>query len=491
MAIKISTFLGHRLFLAVLASVIAIIAKLSLTTGSLLPGIDGAYYWVQVRSVLTDFTLAFDDLPLVFWVQALFSFLLSDIPLGVRISDALLPALAAIPVYWFLKDSKHSWLPAVGVLVVLLHPVQLYFFTGDFIKNAAAIPVAFFIGWILYTWQKRPAKLSILALSICFLILALTHFGTLLMCVMLVSIWTVFYLRKRPLAFWLRSGAIAVTIVASVLFTLAVVVPARFERLLEFVFQPATIFANPFWEMMFFLRPDFPIIFTMLSGQLGSIALAMWAWKIRGTLPSSSLSLTASSLITAFLLSSPLIGIEWASRLIALSFAPLLLAAMVVWMFTDRVPIKATVGVLAISTLVVSLALAQMGAKSPAITEAEHRDLITTAAEFTFPENSLVVSRHGLEYLVAWEMNTHVIQEESYQVDELSAYDSVYLLVTESHVGYAGYTASPITYGYPSGGYSLGGGYGENPDFGSGGKDALSGGEVVYQEGTVTIARIR
>jgi hypothetical protein len=148
--------------LAVLAAALGVGAKLALTGGELLPGIDGAYYWVQVRSVLEDFTLAFDDLPLVFWAQSLIALVVGDIPLGVRIADALLPAISAIPIFFILRNSKYVWVPAVAILVVLIHPVQLYFFTGDFLKNSAAIPVVFFIGWILYNWGNASKKRSVI-----------------------------------------------------------------------------------------------------------------------------------------------------------------------------------------------------------------------------------------------------------------------------------------------------------------------------------------
>ena len=42
----------QTILLAFLAAVIGVGAKLTLTGGELLPGIDGAYYWVQVRSLL-------------------------------------------------------------------------------------------------------------------------------------------------------------------------------------------------------------------------------------------------------------------------------------------------------------------------------------------------------------------------------------------------------------------------------------------------------
>ncbi len=474
---KLSSF-NWRLGYAVMAAAIAVACKLSLTGGQLLPGVDGAYYWVQVRSLLNDFDLAFDDLPLVFWVQSVISLAVGDIKLGVRISDAVLPALSAIPIYLLLKNSKHVWLPAAAILVVLLHPVQLYFFTGDFIKNAAAMPVAFFIGWILFTWDARSTKRSLLALLACFVIVGLTHFGTLLLCLLLVTLWVIFYLRKKPIRFWLRTAAIALVVSAVTLAALAVAVPSRFERLVEFVTQPATIFAGPFWQLMFLMRPDVAIIFTMFAGQIGSLALGILLWLKRAKLENASLSLAASSLVTAFLLSSPFVGIEWASRFIALSFAPLFLAGMVLWRSIERKSVKLTVSALALSTLAVALFLAPLGAKPSAVTEAEYKDLVTASQEFSFPANSIVVARHGLEYLVAWQMKTHVIQEETYLEDDLSAYSAVYLLSTDSPAAGNAYDDA----NKPSDAKSASGVGSSKPTNTSG---------LVYAKGKVTITKIR
>lgn len=488
-----SPTLTLRSGLAVSAAAIAVAFKLILTNGSLLPGVDGAYYWVQVRSILEDLSLAFDDLPLVFYLQALFSLAVGDIKLGVRISDAVLPALAAIPIYLMLKKSKQVWLPAVAILAVLLHPVQLYFFTGDFIKNAAAIPVAFFIGWILFTWDNRAIKLSIAGLVVCLAIVGLTHFGTLLLCIFMLALWAIFYLRKKPVQFWLTSGIVALGVGALTVVTLAVLVPSRFERLVEFVTQPATIFEGPFWQFMFLIRTDVAIIFAVFAGQICSLALGFLLWKNRAKLENSAFSLAASSLVTAFLLSSPLVGIEWASRFIALSFAPLFLAAIVLWHSTDRAPLKVNVSALALSTIVISLLLAPSGAKPSAVTDIEYRDLVVASKEFAFPDNSIVVARHGLEFLVAWEMKTYVIQEETYLEEDLSSYGSVYLLSTDSSAGYGGYNA----YDKPPAGKSETGKpptgkvpIDKLPSKGKGGQEATTG-ELVYAKGKVTITKIR
>ena len=431
-----SPTLTLRSGLALTAAAIAVAFKLMLTNGSLLPGVDGAYYWVQVRSLFEDFTLAFDDVPLVFWLQALISALVGDLELGVRLSDALLPALSAIPIYLILRTAKSIWVPALGILAVLLHPTQLYFFTGDFIKNSAAIPLVFLIGWLLHTWSSRSKLKTTVYLLICLSALALSHFGTLLLSVMLIAIWLVFILRNKPRLFWIKSAAVVLVSIGVVLLALALLVPARFERLVEFATQPSTIFANPAWEMMFGPalgmifggRTDVVMIFSMVVGQIGSIALGIVLWKIRKTLSDSSLGLASAGLISAFLLSSPLIGMEWAIRLMALSFVPLAIAAMVIWLAAERPAMKIVPAFLAIASLITSSVLMFAGLRQPIMTDEAYKDLKVVAQEFDFPENSIVVARHGVEFLVAWNMEVHVVQETSYQDVNLDSYDAVYYL---------------------------------------------------------------
>jgi hypothetical protein len=172
------------LITSIVAVIAGISAKLALTSGELLPGLDGAYYWVQVRSVLNNFTLAFSDLPLVFWIQAAIAKTLGNVPLGVRISDAVLPAISAIPIYLIAKKYKKPFLPAISILIILLHPVQLFFFTGDFIKNEATIPVVFFMALVLVNWDKNSKRFSIICLLALTVIIAISHFGTLLLAFM-------------------------------------------------------------------------------------------------------------------------------------------------------------------------------------------------------------------------------------------------------------------------------------------------------------------
>jgi hypothetical protein len=187
--------------------------------------------------------------------------------------------------------------------------------------------------------------------------------------------------------------------------------------------------------MLFSGHGDYPMMFSIIMGQLGAVVLGFWAWNARKTFSDSQLSLVVASLISAFMLSSPLIGMEWANRLVAMSFVPLLVAAMVIWMAYEKLPARITVGMLAASTLITTLVFSTMGLKQSMISETQYSDLIKFSKEYKLPDNSIVVARHGLEFLVAWEMHTHVLQETSYSEEDLSAYSSVYYLESVGGMG--------------------------------------------------------
>jgi hypothetical protein len=196
---------------------------------------------------------------------------------------------------------------------------------------------------------------------------------------------------------------------------------------------------------------------------------------------------------------------EWANRLIAMSFVPLFIAAMIVWMASEKLAAKIFIGALAVVTLIGSLVFALLGVKQAMITDAEYQDLLKVSEEFVFPENSVVVAKHGIEFLVAWEMNTHVLQETSYADEDLSSYDAVYYLEGTSTMGAPG--GAPTDMGGmkpPSGDGAkppLGGAPGDKPEMG----DAPSGqpqtggdmkkveieGEEVYANDSFTITKVR
>ena len=412
---------------SLLAVVAGIWAKLALTSGDLLPGLDGAYYWVQVRSVLNNFTLAFSDLPLVFWIQAAIAKVIGNVALAVRISDAVLPALSAIPIYLIAKKYKNPFLPAIAILVVLLHPVQLYFFTGDFIKNEATIPVVFFMALVLVNWDKKSKRFSIISLLALTLVITISHFGTFLLAFMLVGTWALLQLRKSGLKFWLRGLAFSIVAFAVLLCVLAVLVPTRYERLVNFLTTPTVIFQSPALDRI--LHSPSPSVMTIaiIIGQSASIILGVIAWYSRSRFSFSDISLVIASLLTTFIFSSPLIGMEWSDRLTGLSIVSLSIAAIIIFGSVENLWHKAPIALLAAVTLFSAIPLSTMEMKR-VFSDQEYSDFKDFASHVSIPSNSVIVARHGVEYLSAWEFSADVVLDTYYESADLSSYSSVYYI---------------------------------------------------------------
>ncbi len=415
------------LVLAVAAALIAIATKLALTSGALLPGLDGAFYWVQVRSLLGGKGMAFDDLPLVFYGQTALAALVGDIPTAVRISDAVFPAFSAIPLYLMTRGARSPFTPAIAILAVLLFPVQLFFFTGDFIKNAAAIPFVFFIAWLLSNRENHSIRFTSIWLAVAYVALALSHFGTLLMGLLVGFLWLVLQLRNRSPKFWVAASGVSIGAGALVLALLWWLVPARFERLIGFATSADVVFKNPAFLALIQGRAWPVMMFTIVFCQVASILGGWLTYRNRKSLTYNDLSLAIASLVTAFSLSSPALGSDWSDRLAALAFAPLAVSFILIFRVTQIKWHKAAILAAVTLAVVSSLFLVEM-AKRPVLSDSVYASFKSLVSEIALPANSVVVASHGIEYLTAWEMKTDVLEETFYPDTDLSTYGSVYYM---------------------------------------------------------------
>jgi hypothetical protein len=476
---------GHSsLLLVALAMVIGVAAKLSLTSGALLPGLDGAYYWVQVRKLTEQGHLAFPDVPLIFAVQGFFAWCVGDIKLGVRLSDAILPALSAIPIFCMLRNAKQVWLPALVVLLVLLHPVQLFFLTGDFIKNEAAIPLVFVTGLILTKWNHWPKRVSIISLILTQTLLAFAHFGTLILSLAICFIWLVLQLINKSRRFVLTSAGVALSVGIGAAILLNYFVPARFEKLMGLVLNPLAFLQNPAivsLKQTYFLDS---LNFALITGQLGTVLLAWIAYKNRNKFDFSTLTFLAANLTAAGLFSSPLIGQEWAARFVALSFVPLLLAFTVLIGMVQIAPVTFLLRSAAALTIVMSLIALPAGGKFYVTTPDRYSEFVSLMKTVQLPDNSVVVADHGIEYLVAWELKTKVIETSYYSQEVAAEYQNVYVLRQK----YA--SASNGYYGQES--YSPKKEASQSPNETKKGLVSnIPAGEVIYESNNFALSQIR
>jgi hypothetical protein len=138
------------LAIAVVAAGVLVRLAVDLAT-PLVPKVNGAYYLVQVRSLLETGRLSFSDFPPMFVLEAGLAALLSALGVAgqaailaaVKTVDIVLPALAALPLLCLSAslggpDDARRWpAAAAGIFGVLSwSPVMM---AGDFQKNAAGM----------------------------------------------------------------------------------------------------------------------------------------------------------------------------------------------------------------------------------------------------------------------------------------------------------------------------------------------------------------
>src|SRR4051794_12758741 len=137
---------------------------------TLVPGINGAYYLVQARSLIERGKLGIPDLPLTFAVQAMLAKLVqwvsgasleTSIVFAVKCADTILPPLIAIPVFalvrqWTRRVGAGSWVPACAALAAAAGAPALMM-VGDFQKNSLALLWLAALLWSWHQWLEQPS----------------------------------------------------------------------------------------------------------------------------------------------------------------------------------------------------------------------------------------------------------------------------------------------------------------------------------------------
>ncbi|MFZ2639379.1 MAG: hypothetical protein WA117_00215, partial [Verrucomicrobiia bacterium] len=245
------------LFVVILAA-IAVRSWLLFST-SLVPGMNGGYYLVQARALLTAGALGIPDLPLTFSLQAALAKLMqwltgrdleSSIFLVVKLFDAMVPPLVALPVFllgraWSERAGRGAWLAVAAASVVALGSPALSM-VGDFQKNSLGLVWLAGLIYALFMWKRHRTVGCGIGVVAMLGLTGLTHiavFGTALLLVAAVFAAGVLLPRdeaggKRVRVAWpLVAGGLAVAALAAGL-VLWKFDPARIHRL-------ANAFSNP------------------------------------------------------------------------------------------------------------------------------------------------------------------------------------------------------------------------------------------------------
>ncbi len=447
---------GHVLAFAGLAVVVlaAIAVRASIQFGtSLMPGMNGAYYLVQVRAVIEEGHLAEHDMPLIFWLQAGLARLVqalstltldSSIVLASKLFDSIVPALAAIPAFlmavrW--PGGRHSvWagITAAALAVLSSGPLRM---VGDFQKNALGMLWVLSCAYCLQQGLDRRSWRYLAAAGLFLGLVGVTHIGafgvTLALVVLVVLAWAVFASgRPRRAMLAIGSGTVAVAGLLGVLMVLGD--SARITRLMTVLTAPLSLLRSStmggsaigatWWRLQ---DPQTFILSLVLSLAAGAVLI----WRRHETQPWERALVVASAILTLFL-SSPFLSQDMASRFQLMAFAPAVVLVAFLAARSGNLVLRSAVVVGVISVVLSTVPGAVQSPNKPSITEASYNELASLKTSISDPSHTVIIARHGLEWWAAWALHTDVAQATAVTDKDWTTYTSVlYLQETANSIG--------------------------------------------------------
>jgi len=393
----------------------------------LIPGVNGGYYPLQVRILLDTGHLGFSDMPLYFYINLFFVKIASLITTidtdniiihTSKIIDSISLPLLVIPLYLIDKNIFENKLPKfvllciVGFVTLSFSPLIL---TSDLQKNALAIPFMLFSVYHLFSFYCVKSRRHILLSAIFFILTGLTHFGVFSVLALILIISLILFYRRKALLPLLGVSFSVVLIVY--LFD-----PTRVDRLLNawnVVFEKPAILHGP-------VSPPDLVNYTLSYLLIGSGIYFLIKQKESFSTYDRNLMLVFLSII--FILSFPLLDIEYAKRFSLLLFIPQAMVLFILFRFFNRI-LRTTFCTLLILITALSVFLMTGHMKPASITQEAFQDLKNLEQHISEPEKTLIIARHGLEWWTAWQLNTKVGQDKSIDRSTVLKYKNIIKLV--------------------------------------------------------------
>ena len=393
----------------------------------LIPGINGGYYPLQVRTLLESGHLGFADMPLYFYLNAaivkfISFFITSNIDqLIIQISKIIdtisLPRLI-VPLYLIIRNFSKKELPLyyeAAIVVFAMLSFSPLIMTSDLQKNAFALPLMlFFIYFLMQFYRNKSKKYLIFTLVFIFLT-ALTHFGVFLIALLFFIIsLIVFYGKKSLLPI---TGIILISIFMIYLFD-----PQRAARLFtlwHILFKKPAIFQGPL--------PPLDIFNYLFSYLL--IALSMiYIFHNKKSTQIFTIKLLTVFSILLFILSFPLLDVEFARRFNLFLFIPQIMIILFLYDFIKQ-KLKSALSLILILSSAAAVFFMTARIKPPTITQSAYQDLSHIEKYITNPQNTLIIARHGLEWWTAWKLHVKVGQDKAVDRQTFIKYEKVFSLV--------------------------------------------------------------
>lgn len=331
-----------------------------LTRYPILYGIDGPYYLIQLRHLVSEGVIKYPDPPLTYYMLLPFYLLSADPNFGIKVGVSFYAALTALMFYAVFGRAFKS--DAAGLVAGALYTASPFAMrlAMDFIKNFIGI---FFIALFLYAaLSTRDYRAAVAAAAVSTIGSALSHvldFGVLaLIAVLLLVGWLIKRAESSKTVLYasLTALILSAVILASSLLIIPQLLGYDASKLIEFLKNPEAR-REPSLTLQ---RFDFfiPAIILAAGGLIYSLAM-------RPRNPKLTYAVFTTSILL-IIMNFPLIGSSWLFRfrLMNAVLIPVLPAALVAEMRSRSSQILASVIILALTS---AIALPTIPALRPSI----------------------------------------------------------------------------------------------------------------------------
>jgi len=402
--------------------------------------IDGPYYLIQVRSLLSTGGLVYGDPPLTFYLLSLFSVLLGDTALGVKVGVSFFSALSTIPAYFLMKKVGKSVLAGLIAMLFVVFSAPYIRMLSDFMKNAVGVCWLFAFIYYLHDLAFAGIRRSSLALATFFLVLTgLTHildFGVALLFLVFFTIMVLIFNGNRRSFLKAVSGITLVisafVLVASTFFSFLF---SDFGKILSFI-QDLTVSKGsevqtptpPNQAPTLGPRPSgAPMDMFSTVGGLGiillvlsfGVILSLYAWRSKKE--KEALLLLSVTTIVGSIMCFPLIPSEWLMRFQLMIVIPtaiiLSYGISKIWNLNNANSKSIAMVLLVIClSFFVTQSVSITTSIRPTISDAGYLDLVNMKNQI--PSDSIIaVSDYGIRYWVEYIDKVDITHG---RIDELS-----------------------------------------------------------------------
>jgi hypothetical protein len=362
------------------------------------PATDAGYYPMQTQAWLVQGRLLYDDLPLLFWLNAALAKLLTwtgtpfdaALLMASRVLDCILQpwtAAAVVATGYLWANGRRQALPgsvAAALLVVLSPPILRML--SDFQKNSFGFVWMAAAIWACRSAMAAPSAKRWMLLTAFMILSALTHVGAFAVTSLIVgTAMLIWYSRSNSRMF--KPFLAAAGLVAALLFYFE---PRRTVAILH---APLALAAGPI------LWTPLPVL--VLAPFVIGIALRR-VWRSEGVLPRVDLALIFALTSTLLVLICPK-NLEYFDRLWLM--APVPAAFLIAFGLAD---LSVWSGAAALILAVFIAVLSPVSVQGPYMVEGAAEDLRHLRQQVAEPQSTLIVAPHGLEWWAGYFLDTPV-----------------------------------------------------------------------------------